>query len=299
MLKLICPNTNVFDKSITQKYKKYFKCKFYGNLSQSKFNKISNNFDIILLRFSHFLKLKKDSKIKYILSPTTGLNNIDKKIINNSKIKIFHLNNKSFLKKIKASSEFTFYLILATLRKIKNINQKNVIGTELNGKLVGVIGLGRIGNNVANFCSSLKAKVIFYDNFIEKINNKKVKKKSINFLLKNSDLIVICIPSTDKNFKFLNKKRIDLIKKGGILINTSRGEIIDEEYVINLAKKKYLFYSTDVIQNEQFIKKNYYLKMNKNSNLIITSHLAGLTEESIYKTDKEIFKNFLSYYEKN
>jgi|TARA_B110000495_G_C22924916_1_gene540471 D-3-phosphoglycerate dehydrogenase len=299
MLKLICPNTNVFDKSITQKYKKYFKCKFYGNLSQSKFNKISNNFDIILLRFSHFLKLKEDSKIKYILSPTTGLNHIDKKIINNSKIKIFHLNNKSFLKKIKASSEFTFYLILATLRKIKNINQKNVIGTELNGKLVGVIGLGRIGNNVANFCSSLKAKVIFYDNFIEKINNKKVKKKSINFLLKNSDLIVICIPSTDKNFKFLNKKRIDLIKKGGILINTSRGEIIDEEYVINLAKKKYLFYSTDVIQNEQFIKKNYYLKMNKNSNLIITSHLAGLTEESIYKTDKEIFKNFLSYYEKN
>ncbi len=299
MLKLICPNINVFDKSIIQKYKKYFRCKFYGNLSQSKFNKISNNYDIILLRFSHFLKLKKDSKIKYILSPTTGLNHIDKKIINNSKIKIFHLNKKSFLKKIKASSEFTFYLILATLRKIKNINQKNVIGTELNGKLVGVIGLGRIGNNVANFCSSLNAKVIFYDNFIEKINNKKVKKTSINFLLKNSDLIVICIPSTDKNFKFLNKKRIDLIKKGGILINTSRGEIIDEEYVINLAKKKYLFYSSDVIQNEQFIKKNYYLKMNKNSNLLITSHLAGMTEESIYKTDKEIFKIFLSYYEKN
>jgi D-3-phosphoglycerate dehydrogenase / 2-oxoglutarate reductase len=299
MLKLICPKINIFDKSIIQKYKKYFKCEFYENLSQSKFNKISNNYDIILLRFSHFLKLKKDSKIKYILSPTTGLNHIDKKIINNSKIKIFHLNNKNFLKKIKASSEFTFYLILATLRKIKNINQKNAIGTELNGKLVGVIGLGRIGNNVANFCSNLEAKVIFYDNFIKKINNKKFKKTSINFLLKNSDLIVICIPSTDKNFKFLNKKRIDLIKKGTILINTSRGEIIDEEYVINLAKKKYLFYSTDVIQNEQFVKKNYYLKMNKNSNLLITSHLAGLTEESIYKTDKEIFKNFLSYYEKN
>ena len=90
-----------------------------------------------------------------------------------------------------------------------------------------------------------------------------------------------------------------MIKKGTILINTSRGEIIDEEYVINLAKKKYLFYSTDVIQDEQFVKKNYYLKMNKNSNLLITSHLAGLTEESIYKTDKEIFKNFLRYYEKN
>ena len=129
--------------------------------------------------------------------------------------------------------------------------------------------------------------------------NKKIKKSSINFLLKKSDLIVICIPSTDKNFNFLNKERIDLIKKDAILVNTSRGEIIDEKYIIKLAKKKYLYYSADVVQNEQFIKKNYYLKMNKNNNLLITSHLAGLTNESIYKTDKEILKNFLSYYEKN
>ena len=299
MLKLICPNIDVFDKFIIKKYKKYFSCKFYRNLSQSRFNKLSNNYDIVLLRFSHFLKFKKNSKIKYILSPTTGLNHIDKKIINNSKIKIFNLKNKIFLKKIKASSEFTYYLILATLRKIKNINQKNVIGQELNGKLVGVIGLGRIGSNVANFCSNLNAKVIFYDNYRKKNYNKKIKKSSINFLLKKSDLIVICIPSTDKNFNFLNKERIDLIKKDAILVNTSRGEIIDEKYIIKLAKKKYLYYSADVVQNEQFIKKNYYLKMNKNNNLLITSHLAGLTNESIYKTDKEILKNFLSYYEKN
>ena len=58
-------------------------------------------------------------------------------------------------------------------------------------------------------------------------------------------------------------------------------------------------YSTDVLQNEQFIDRNYYKKMNKNSNILISKHLGGLTKESIYKTDKEIFKNFLKYYEQN
>tara|TARA_Y100000816_G_C26108008_1_gene589654 strand:+ start:1952 stop:2851 length:900 start_codon:yes stop_codon:yes gene_type:complete len=295
MLKLLCPNTEIFDKSILKLYNKNFDCKFYKNLSQSRFNKISNNYDIVLLRFSHFLKLKKNSKIKYVLSPTTGLNHIDQKILKSSKIKVFYLKNKNFLKKIKASSEFTILLILLTLRKIKNINQENIIGSELNKKIVGIIGLGRIGVNVANFCYNLEANVIYNDSSAKKVNNKKFKKKSINYLLKNSDLIVVCIPSSDENYKFLDKKKIDLIKKNTILINTSRGEIIDEEYVVNLAKKKYLFYSTDVIQNEQFTSKKQYSKMNKNSNLLISKHIAGLTAESIYKTDKEIYENLLKY----
>ncbi len=238
MLKLICPNVEIFDNSVTQRYKKYFQCRFYKNLSQTKFNHLANNYDIILLRFTHFLELKKNSKIKYVLSPTTGLTHIDKKIIKSKNIKIFNLNNRNFLKKIKASSEYTLYLILATLRKIKSINQKNVIGKELNGKLVGIIGLGRIGYNVAKFCTSLGARVIFYDKKIQKFEKKKIKRKSINFVLKKSDLIIICIPSTNKNYRFLKKERISLVKKGAILINTSRGEIIDEKFVIKLAKKK-------------------------------------------------------------
>jgi len=299
MLKLICPNTDVFDKSILQKYKSHFSCKFYRNLTQSKFNKISNNYDIVLLRFNHYLKLNQKSKIKFVLSPTTGLNHIDKNILQNKKIKIFNLNDKVFLNQIKASSEFTYLLILATLRKLKDFNQSNLIGEELNEKKVGIIGFGRIGKNVAKFCSTLNANVVFYDHFIEDIKTKKFKKIPINNLLKSSNIIIICIPSNDKNFKFIDKKKINLIKKNSIVVNTSRGEIIDEDYIFKLAKKNFLYYSTDVIQNEQSINRNFYEKMNKNSNILISKHLGGLTRESIYKTDKEIFKNFLEYYEKN
>ena len=106
-------------------------------------------------------------------------------------------------------------------------------------------------------------------------------------MISKSDIISIHCPYTPETFHLMSKKRLNLLKKNCIIINTSRGEIIDEKYIIKLAKKKYLYYSTDVFQNEQFIKKNYYLKMNKNNNLLITSHLAGLTNESIYKTDKE------------
>ena len=299
MLKLICPNTDVFDKSILEQYKKYFNCKFYNNLSQSKFNKISNNYDIILLRFNHYLKLNQKSKIKFVLSPTTGINHIDKNIFRNKKIKIFNLKNKAFLNQIKASSEFTYLLILSTLRKLKNFNQNNLIGEELNEKKVGIIGFGRIGKNVAKFCSNLNANIVFYDSSIKKSKTKKFKNTSINNLLKTSNIIIICITYNEKNFKVINKKKINLIKKNSMVINTSRGEIIDEEYIFKLAKKKFLYYSTDVLQNEQFIDRNYYKKMNKNSNILISKHLGGLTKESIYKTDEEIFKNFLKYYEQN
>tara|TARA_B100001093_G_scaffold467985_1_gene487573 strand:+ start:2904 stop:3794 length:891 start_codon:yes stop_codon:yes gene_type:complete len=296
MLKLICPNKKIFDKKILLHYKKYFKCSFL-EINQSKFEKIVHNFDVVLLRFNHFLNFKSKTKIRYILSPTTGLTHINDKFKKNPKFKIFNLKDKSFLKNIRASSEFTLFLILATVRKFKSINQKRKIGMEINNKTVGVIGLGRIGICVAKFCSLLGAKVIYFDQ--KKFKDNRFKKSSLNLLLKKSDIISICIPANTGNINFLSKSKIKLVKKGVVIINTSRGEVVDERYLFELAKKKFLYYSTDVIQNEQFIKKNKYLKLNKIQNIFVTNHIAGLTEESIYKTDKEIFNNFIKFYEKN
>ena len=297
MLKLICPNKKIFDKKILLNYKKYFKCSFL-EINQSKFEKIVHNFDIVLLRFNHFLKYKKKTKIKYILSPTTGLTHISEKFKKNSKFRIFNLKDKNFLKNIRASSEFTLFLILATIRKLKNINQVNQIGNELNDKTVGIIGLGRIGISVAKFCTLLGAKVIYFDKNKTSIYIR-YKKVGLKYLLKNSDLLTICIPSNDKNLNFLSKSKIRLLKRGSIVINTSRGEVIDEKYIISLAKKKFLYYSADVIQNEQFLKNKNYSRLNKMSNIFITKHIAGLTKESISKTDKKIFNDFIKFYEKN
>lgn len=297
MLKLICPNKKIFNKKILLNYKNYFKCSFL-DIDQSKFKKIVHNYDIVLLRFNYFLDYKKNTRIKYILSPTTGLTHISEKFRKNSKFKIFNLKDNIFLKNIRASSEFTLFLILATIRKFKDVNQPNQIGNEIHDKTIGIIGLGRIGVSVAKFCTLLGAKVIYFDKNKKNISSH-FKKVNLNYLLKNSDLLTICIPSQNKNFNFLSKSKIKLLKKGSIIINTSRGEIIDEKYIISLAKKKFLYYSADVIQNEQFVKNKNYILLNKMSNIFITKHIAGLTEESIYKTDKKIYNDFIKFYEKN
>ena len=296
MLKLICPHKDIFDSTILLKYKKYFKCTFL-NISQKKFDKISNNYDIILTRFTHYIDFNNKNRIKYILSPTTGLTHIDQKFFENSKVKVFNLKNKNFLRTIRASSEFTIFLILTTLRKIKNVNQPYLIGSEINNKLVGVVGLGRIGNSVAKFCFSQGADIIYFDK--KELKNKKYKKTNLKYLLKKSDIIVICIPSSVDNFNFISRDKLKLLKKDAVIINTARGEIIDENYIVKLAKKKFVYYSTDVIQNEQYTKKRKFKKLNEIKNVIATGHIAGLTKESIYKTDKEIFTKFIGYYEKD
>lgn len=295
-MKLICPNQSLFSDEIKQILKKKFNCNFL-DISQSKFNKIVNRYDIVLARFSKDIKYENGSNIKYIISPTTGENHIDPRFFSKKKVKVITLKNEnSFLKKINASAEFTILLILNILRKVKNFKnkKKNIkLGNEINNKKIGIIGLGRIGKKVLKILSSFGAKVYFND--IKNIKNK----KTLNFILKNCDIISIHIPLNRNNKNFISKNKISKLKKGSVIVNTSRGEIIDESYLIKKLKSGDLFYATDVISNENGVKKNRLLKLEtKIDNLLITPHIGGLTEESINKTDKFILSKFLNAYEK-
>ena len=122
-MKLICPNQSLFSIQIKENLKKKFKCDFF-DISQNKFDNIIRNYDIVLCRFSKNINFFNNHKIKFILSPTTGLNHIDKKYFNDKKVKIITLKNSyTFLKKINASSELTVLLILNFQRKINKIFQ--------------------------------------------------------------------------------------------------------------------------------------------------------------------------------
>ena len=295
-MKLICPNQSLFSDEIKQILKKKFSCSFL-DISQSKFNKIVNRYDIVLARFSKDIKYENGSNIKYIISPTTGENHIDPRFFREKKVKVITLKNEnSFLKEINASSELTILLILNILRKFKNFRNKKKdikLGNEINNKKVGIIGLGRIGKKVSKILSSFGAKVYFND--IKNIKNK----KTLNFILKNCDIISIHIPLNKNNKNFISKNKISKLKNGSVIINTSRGEIIDESYLIQKLKSGKLFYATDVVSNENGVKKNKLLKLEtKIDNLLISPHIGGLTKESIKKTDEFIVTKFLNAYEK-
>ena len=96
--------------------------------------------------------------------------------------------------------------------------------------------MGRIGNKISKILNAFEASIYSYDK--ENKKNKYSKNTSLNYILKNCDIITINIPLVSKNYNFLNMQKLKKLKKNCILINTSRGEVVDEKFAVNLAKKK-------------------------------------------------------------
>ena len=298
-LTLICPNKSLFSINTINFLKKKFKCKI-DDLSQSEFDKLAHKFQIVLTRFNINLKYSKKSNIRYILTPTTGLNHIDKKILSSTRVKVFNLIDKSFLKKVNATIEHTIFLILNILKKRSNkikfgykSNYKEYIVEELNNKTVGIIGFGRIGSKVGSICKAFGAKVIFYDKFLINKSNQK-----FEYVIKKSDIISFHVPLNKLTYRYYNYRKLKHIKKNAIIINTSRGKIFNENDLISLGKEKDLRFGLDVLANENGIRgKNSKLLnfLQKNSRNIVTPHVGGLTKESIEITDNHVISNFLKY----
>ena len=301
-MKLLCPSPELFSDKLKKKLSIRFRCKF-SKMNNTKFNKVCHNYEVILIRFNNTINYKKNTKIKYILCPTTGTEHIANDFFKNKNIKIFLLKNKiKFLKNIRATVEFTIFLILFYLRKAKfsilNTKkfQRSIIQEEIYQKRIGIIGYGRVGKKVYKILSSFNANIKIYE--IKKLTkSKKLKFFNLNNLLKTSEIILIHIPLNFKNENFLNSSKLNLIRKGSIIINTSRGNVLDEKYIFFLVKKKKISYFTDVISKKILFNQNKVIKeLQKNEKFYYSNHIAGLTKESVEKTDLFIYKNFSKNY---
>ena len=233
--------------------------------------------------------LKHANSLKIISTPSTGITHIDINYCKIKNIKVRSITVSKKFKNIKASSEFTFLLCLLGFKdlinaidEVKSGNWRNIEdrirGNEVIGKKVGIFGYGRIGKNLHKYFSSMNAKVSFFD---LKRRHDHTKKKQI---LNNSDIIVMCISYSKKNYNFVDNNFFSQMKKNSIFVNTSRCEIVDEKSLIKFLKNKKIKYAIlDVIKGEQQLRKknNILIEYSKNNkNLIITPHMAGLTYES-------------------
>jgi len=154
-------------------------------------------------------------------------------------------------------------------------------GYELSNKNLGIVGLGRIGNKVASLGKKFNMKI--YAN-VKNINKKRkrilMKKKiiltSLKHLLKISDFVVVAVPLTLKTQNLLNKKNLVYLKKSSIIINISRGGIINEKHLYDLLKTKKIFAAaTDVFKKEKKMNKLFKLE-----NIVVTSHIGAMTYEA-------------------
>ena len=279
------------------------KIKFIHNNNKKK---IPKNIKYVYIKLKYFIDdkiLNKFPKLTYILTPTTGVNHIDLKLVKKRRIEIIKLNTKNkLIKNISSTSEFVLTLILSSIRKIFNYkdNLRKNIGDRYSEKVlqfknytIGIIGQGRIGKYINKSLKYLGFKVLTYD-------KKKDKLTKLNTLLKKSDVITLNI-NANKNYDFFDKKKFDKLKKNVIFINTSRGELVNENDLLRFLKKnKSAFAILDVIKNEQQSSiKNKIIKYNKmNKNLILFPHIGGATIDAMEIADKYVFHQLLKKYEK-
>ncbi len=270
----------------------------------SNLKKFLSSLNVLFVRLSHNIDedfLKNCPNLEWLCSPTTGHNHLDIEHMSKKKIKVLTLRGETrFLKAIKATPEHTFGLILALLRRygiaIRSIadgewERNKCRGEELFSNKVGLIGLGRVGTQVANYCDAFGAKIMYYDK--KKINAKSnwIKLDNILELINKSRIVVLCANYNYKQPPIIGKKEIKLLKNK-FFINSSRGELIDEEILMNATKRgDFAGVALDVISNENS-KNNlrHWQDLTKNKNVIITPHIGGLTKESLRKTEIFIAK---------
>ncbi len=252
--------------------------------------------------------IQKAKKLKLILSPSTGTDHLALDTIKKKKIKVVTIAKKfKLINKFTATSELSFCLLLSLSRKILtsfNDAKKGVwsrdknVGFQLKDKTIGILGLGRLGKISAKIARGFQMRVIAHD--IKKIKVNGVKNVSFNDLLKFSDVIFIHVHLNKSTENLINLKALKKMKKNSILINSSRGKIINEKDLLYALKKKIIAGAgLDVIDGEWLNKKKLskhplitYSK--KNNNLIITAHIGGSTVESI-KLARDYIFNYLLY----
>ena len=287
------------------------------NCEREKLLKLIKDYNGLLIG----LKIKIDKeilleskKLKFIATPTTGLNHIDTDFAASLGIKILSLKGENeFLSSISATAELTWGLLLALVRKIPAANEhvrqgfwdrNKFYGHELRSKTLGIIGYGRLGKMVANYGRSFGMNIIVHD--IRDLSDENVQCVELSKLLESSDVITIHVPLSSQTINMIDTTLIDKIKYGTILINTSRGEILDEACILkSLMNGRLKGVATDVLRNETSIDPNW-LKSSElgqfsinHNNLIITPHIGGVTFESVKKTNEFIINKIKKYVQNN
>ena len=217
--------------------------------TQEELLSIVKNYDGIIVRSS--TKINKDiieaaTNLKVIARAGTGYDNIDVEACTKKGVVVLITPSGN----ANAVVELTLGFMLNAARMIPDANftmsqgkwEKNkYMGTELKGKTVGIIGLGRIGSGVAKRCKAFEMNVIAYDKFIPKriADDLGVQLiEDLDELIKISDYITIHVPLTPQTNKLINRAHFEKMKSNAVIINVARGEIIDEQVLYEFLKEK-------------------------------------------------------------
>ncbi len=264
--------------------------------------------EILTVRLAHRIDaswLKKMPNLKIIATPTTGLNHIDADEAKKRKVQIVSLKGHTgFLKNIPSTAEETFALVLALVRNLPwafedvkkgRWNRDAWRGHQLIHKTMGLLGVGRLGKIVAGYARSFGMRVIGADPNVEERTMKRfgVQKVAPHELFRASDIVSIHVPLEKHTVHLVREKQLRMMQPTAYLVNTARGEIVDERALLRALKNKWIAGAAlDVMEHEvegRHLVNNPLLKYAKtHSNLFIVPHIGGATFEAMAVTEEFI-----------
>jgi len=245
-------------------------------------------FDIVIVRSRTKLTkdmIEKADKCRIIARVGVGLDNIDVDAANAKGIRVINAIEGA----MNAVAELVLGLMLSLSREIPRADReirngkwlkKELLGTELSGKYLGIVGLGNIGKRLAKHARALNMNIIGYDvipipdEFVREVG---LIKTDLDTLISSADYISFHVPFTNETKHLVNSQRLGKMKKTAYIINTSRGEIIDEEALYSALKDgKIAGAALDVFEKEPATGN----KLTTLSNVICTPHIGAQTKEA-------------------
>ncbi len=286
----------------------------YSSLGNVTFEHESNELiSTIVCRLGFHLNmdfLKQYPSLRYIVSPTTGLNHIDLNYCEDKGITVISLKGEvEYLNSIRSTSEHTIALILALVRNlvpsVNSVVDKNqwdrdqFKGRELSSLTIGILGAGRIGKHIISYANAFGMSVLVHDPNINPLDfqEQKITFCSKKELFSQADVLSVHVDYHEKNVGLISKNDFNFMKNGSFFVNTSRGELVIEEDLIWALKNKILAGAAlDVLSDEQdmdsFFDKKIIQYAKKNNNVIITPHIGGCTSDAMWNTELFMAKKF-------
>ena len=321
-MKIAMFSTKSYDQEYFEKYRKgyAFSFSFFETALNKDTAKLAMGYDVVCAFVNDLLdqdtiEILSKNGVRLIAMRCAGYNNVDLKAAKKHNIKIVRVPAYS----PEAVAEHAIALILTLNRKTHkaynrvregNFSLKNLIGFNLHGKTVGVIGAGQIGGTFCRIIKGFGCRIIACDILeSEALMELGVEYLPLEEVFKQSDILSLHCPLNPETKHIVNEESLSLMKKGVMIINTSRGALINTADVINsLSNEKIGYLGIDVYEQEEnlffedlsesIIQDDLILRLNSFPNVLITSHQAFFTKEAMKEITLTTLEN-IDAFQKN
>lgn len=274
---------------------------YRAGISREELLKIIDGYEILIVRSRTKVDkelIDRGTRLKIIARYGVGLDNIAVEYAIKRGIAVINAPNAP----TRSAAELTIGLMLALARRIPILDKEvkaggwpkgKYIGRELYGKTLGVIGFGRIGRTVAQYASALGMRILASDVIDVSAEAAKigVAQVPLERLLAESDVVSLHVPLTPSTYRLINDDRLSLMKDGAMLINTSRGEVIDIDALAKHIDRLWGV-ALDVLPEEP-PRSEKLLKLISHEKVIVTPHVGSETYEAYEKLAEELALNIL------